>query len=31
MEALAAARGEHFASLSLDAQERLWSEVKRAE
>jgi nucleoside triphosphate diphosphatase len=31
MESLAAARGEHFASLSLDAQERLWSEVKRAE
>jgi nucleoside triphosphate diphosphatase len=31
MEALAAARGERFASLNLDAQERLWLEVKRAE
>jgi ATP diphosphatase len=31
MEALAAARDESFASLNLTAQERLWSEVKRAE
>ena len=31
MEALARARGEDFATLSLAAQERLWLEVKRAE
>ncbi|MEP6884041.1 MAG: nucleoside triphosphate pyrophosphohydrolase [Gammaproteobacteria bacterium] len=31
MESLAAARGETFANLSLDAQERLWQEVKRGE
>jgi ATP diphosphatase len=31
MEALAASRGERFAGLNLAAQERLWSEVKRAE
>jgi ATP diphosphatase len=31
MEALAAERGETFAQLSLEAQERLWEEVKRAE
>jgi nucleoside triphosphate diphosphatase len=31
MEALAAERGERFASLSLAAQEKLWLEVKRAE
>jgi ATP diphosphatase len=31
MEALAAERGQRFASLDLAAQERLWSEVKRAE
>jgi len=31
MEALAQKRGEHFASLSLAAQERLWLEIKRAE
>jgi ATP diphosphatase len=31
MESLAAQRGETFANLSLDAQERLWQEVKRAE
>ena len=31
METLAAARGEIFEKLGLDAQERLWQEVKRAE
>ena len=31
METLAAQRGEIFADLNLDAQERLWQEVKRAE
>ncbi len=31
MEALAAGRGEVFEKLSLDAQERLWQEVKRGE
>jgi ATP diphosphatase len=31
MEALAAQRGEIFADLNLDAQERLWQEVKRGE
>jgi MazG family protein len=31
MEALAAQRGELFANLKLDAQERLWQEVKRGE
>jgi ATP diphosphatase len=31
MEALAAARGESFENLDLDAQERLWQEVKRGE
>jgi len=31
MEALAAQRGEGFASLSLEAQERLWQAVKRGE
>jgi ATP diphosphatase len=31
MEALATERGEHFASLTLAAQEGLWLEVKRAE
>jgi ATP diphosphatase len=31
MESLAAQRGEIFANLNLDAQERLWQEVKRAE
>ncbi|HTV97788.1 MAG TPA: nucleoside triphosphate pyrophosphohydrolase [Steroidobacteraceae bacterium] len=31
MEALARSRGERFASLRLDAQERLWLDVKRAE
>jgi len=31
MEALAASRDECFADLNLAAQERLWSEVKRAE
>jgi nucleoside triphosphate diphosphatase len=31
MEALAASRDERFAGLNLAAQERLWSEVKRAE
>jgi ATP diphosphatase len=31
MESLAAARGEIFENLDLDAQERLWQEVKRAE
>jgi ATP diphosphatase len=31
MEALAMQRGEVFASLSLDAQERLWQAVKRGE
>jgi nucleoside triphosphate diphosphatase len=31
METLAHERGEKFSSLSLDAQERLWLEVKRAE
>lgn len=31
MEALAAARGEIFANLNLEAQERLWQEVKRGE
>jgi nucleoside triphosphate diphosphatase len=31
MEQLAAQRGEIFAELNLDAQERLWQEVKRGE
>ncbi len=31
MESLAAQRGEVFADLNLDAQERLWLEVKRGE
>ena len=31
MESLAAQRGEIFADLQLDAQERLWQEVKRGE
>jgi len=31
METLAARRGELFEGLSLDAQERLWQEVKRGE
>ena len=31
METLAAQRGETFADMNLDAQERLWQEVKRAE
>jgi ATP diphosphatase len=31
MESLATQRGEVFANLSLDAQERLWQEVKRGE
>jgi ATP diphosphatase len=31
MEALAAARGEIFENLDLEAQERLWQEVKRGE
>jgi ATP diphosphatase len=31
MESLAAQRGEIFAELNLDAQERLWQEVKRDE
>jgi ATP diphosphatase len=31
MESLAAQRGEVFADLNLDAQERLWQEVKRGE
>ncbi len=31
MESLAAQRGEIFAKLSLEAQERLWQEVKRGE
>ena len=31
MEALATQRGEIFADLNLDAQERLWQEVKRGE
>jgi len=31
MESLAAARGEIFADLNLEAQERLWQEVKRDE
>jgi nucleoside triphosphate diphosphatase len=31
MEALAMQRGEIFADLNLDAQERLWQEVKRGE
>jgi MazG family protein len=31
MESLAAQRGEIFAELNLDAQERLWLEVKRGE
>src|SRR6202521_5443388 len=31
METLAAQRGEIFADLKLDAQERLWQEVKRGE
>lgn len=31
MEALAMQRGEVFAQMSLDAQERLWQEVKRGE
>jgi MazG family protein len=31
MEFLAAQRGEIFADLNLDAQERLWQEIKRGE
>jgi ATP diphosphatase len=31
MESLAAQRGQAFAELNLDAQERLWQEVKRGE
>jgi nucleoside triphosphate diphosphatase len=31
MEAIAASRGEKFASLGLDAQEALWQEVKQSE
>jgi hypothetical protein len=31
MESLAAQRGEIFADLKLEAQERLWQEVKRGE
>jgi nucleoside triphosphate diphosphatase len=31
MEVLAHQRGQHFASLGLEAQEKLWQEVKRAE
>jgi ATP diphosphatase len=31
METLAKSRGEEFSGLSLDAQERLWLDVKRAE
>ena len=31
MEFLAAQRGEVFADLNLEAQERLWQEVKRGE
>jgi hypothetical protein len=31
MEALAAGRGDIFADLGLEAQERLWQEVKRGE
>jgi ATP diphosphatase len=31
MESLAAQRGEIFAELNLDAQEKLWQEVKRGE
>jgi len=31
MESLAMRRGEIFADLNLDAQERLWQEVKRGE
>jgi nucleoside triphosphate diphosphatase len=31
MEALAAQRGENFAALKLEAQEKLWQEVKRGE
>jgi hypothetical protein len=31
MESLAARRGVIFADLNLDAQERLWQEVKRGE
>jgi ATP diphosphatase len=31
MEALAAGRGDTFADLGLEAQERLWQEVKRGE
>ena len=31
MESLAAQRGEIFAELNLEAQEKLWQEVKRAE
>jgi ATP diphosphatase len=31
MEALARSRGQHFPSLSLAEQEKLWLEVKRAE
>ena len=31
MESLAAQRGEVFADLDLEAQERLWQEVKRGE
>ena len=31
MEALARERGQDFAALSLDEQEALWTDVKRAE
>ena len=31
METLAAQRGEIFADLNLESQERLWQEVKRGE
>jgi ATP diphosphatase len=31
MESLAAKRGEVFAELNLDSQEKLWQEVKRGE
>jgi ATP diphosphatase len=31
MESLAAQRGENFAELKLEAQEKLWQEVKREE
>jgi hypothetical protein len=31
MESLAAQRGEMFEQLNLEAQEKLWQEVKRGE